>query len=511
MCAASTTTLTATPGGGTWSSGSTTIATVGAGTGVVFSQMTAGMAPITYTLPTGCRSITSVAVNRVIPTISLTPFPGSTVCIGTNVTFTPVVTNEGTSPTYLWKVNNVNVAISPTYTYMPLDGDVVYCRVTSNAPCALPDTARTTLTMNADPIVTPYVTIGSQYIDSICTGTIDTLTALPVHGGSAPIFQWWKNGVFEGAGTNYVYTPVAGDLIRLKMTSNAACRYRDTANDFLNLGIVAYQTPTITVTASPSDTVCMGDYVTYTATTNWGGLAPRYWWTVNDTFVSDALNYTYVPVTGDVVRFHLISNYPCVTADSVVSVNPVKVHSYPMPTAHLTVTPGYIIWPGTNATFTVHTVGTTPYLTYQWYVNGVPRTGATLSYFISSTLSNRDSVACEVTDYGYCRNFSIFAYARISINTNVGVNELTNEGNNVRLYPNPNTGNCQLDFTSMIKETLSVSVSDMTGREISKTEWNVEPGNNVLPMDMSHLAKGVYFTKIYSATGGQQTIKTVIE
>jgi hypothetical protein len=48
------------------------------------------------------------------------------VCQGTSVTFTANPVNGGNSPFYQWKVNGINQGIdSQTYTYSPLNGDVV--------------------------------------------------------------------------------------------------------------------------------------------------------------------------------------------------------------------------------------------------------------------------------------------------------------------------------------------------------------------------------------------------
>ena len=55
------------------------------------------------------------------------------VCAGTSVTFTAVPTNGGLSPSYQWKVNGVNTGPnSSTFTYTPINNDVVTCVLTSS-------------------------------------------------------------------------------------------------------------------------------------------------------------------------------------------------------------------------------------------------------------------------------------------------------------------------------------------------------------------------------------------
>src|SRR5581483_316162 len=67
----------------TWSSGSTAVATVVSGTGVV-TGASAGTAVITYTLSDGCQATTIVTVNALPPGISgSVPF-----CAGSTLTLT---------------------------------------------------------------------------------------------------------------------------------------------------------------------------------------------------------------------------------------------------------------------------------------------------------------------------------------------------------------------------------------------------------------------------------------
>jgi uncharacterized protein YjdB len=62
VCAGLTTTLTNTDGGGTWTSGTTVVATIGNATGVV-SAIADGTTTITYQLPAGCITTADVTVN----------------------------------------------------------------------------------------------------------------------------------------------------------------------------------------------------------------------------------------------------------------------------------------------------------------------------------------------------------------------------------------------------------------------------------------------------------------
>lgn len=78
-CIGLSSTLTSSPGGGTWTSSNTSIAGVVSGTGVV-TGVAAGTATISYTLPTGCKVGALFTVNP-LPT-AFTTFGGGAYCVG---------------------------------------------------------------------------------------------------------------------------------------------------------------------------------------------------------------------------------------------------------------------------------------------------------------------------------------------------------------------------------------------------------------------------------------------
>jgi len=77
-----------------------------------------------------------------------------TITTGTNSVFTATPTNGGTAPTYQWIVNGSNIGSSTsssTFNYVPANGDVITCIMTSNNSCTDPKTATSnaiTMTVN---------------------------------------------------------------------------------------------------------------------------------------------------------------------------------------------------------------------------------------------------------------------------------------------------------------------------------------------------------------------------
>ncbi len=82
VCVGATITLSS-PGGGSWASGSTSIASIGSSSGVV-TGVNPGIAVITYILPTGCSGTKTVTVNPLPAAIG----GPSSVCIGSTITLT---------------------------------------------------------------------------------------------------------------------------------------------------------------------------------------------------------------------------------------------------------------------------------------------------------------------------------------------------------------------------------------------------------------------------------------
>ncbi len=89
---------------------------------------------------TATRSVTMKVTDPVVPVVTITANPGTTIKTGTADTFTATVTGGGLSPQYQWEVNSVPVvsATSPTYiTSTLVNGDTVKCIVTNTDQCAL--------------------------------------------------------------------------------------------------------------------------------------------------------------------------------------------------------------------------------------------------------------------------------------------------------------------------------------------------------------------------------------
>lgn len=77
---------------------------------------------------------------------------------------------------------------------------------------------------------------------------------------------------------------------------------------------------------------------------------------------------------------------------------------------------------------------------------------------------------------------------------------------NCMLYPNPGAGNYTIEYAGGDNETLTVQVTDATGRTLIDQKWPVTAGSNHCAIDLSMYAPGIYFTQI-RGKAGRTTVK----
>ncbi|MFH1119490.1 MAG: FG-GAP-like repeat-containing protein [Bacteroidota bacterium] len=183
-----------------------------------------------------CITTPTANSNTLVITISSGVIPSVTIsadqnpaCHNTPVTFTAFPVNGGPSPQWYWYKNGylINGAVTAVYTTDELgSGDAIHCEMTSNADCLLtPYATSNAVVMTIDSGVTPAVSIVSEPVQA-CEGTLIIFTAIPENGGSAPVWQWKKNGETIDGADGPVYSSsdlMTGDMIVCEMISDAVC------------------------------------------------------------------------------------------------------------------------------------------------------------------------------------------------------------------------------------------------------------------------------------------------
>ena len=343
-----------------------------------------------------------MTVNPIVtPAIDISASPAGAVCAGTSVTFSSMTLNGGPAPTYQWKVNGLPVGSGATsYSYTPANGDTVYCKLTSDGTCLTTDTARSNVVrMIVNPVLTPTVALTVSH-DTVCAGMPVTYSASVGAAGTAPAYQWIKNGISVGAGLSvYTDTPSVHDSVYCRIISNAPCYTIDTV--FSN-AIIVHTTPLlapgIVVTAS-NDTVCAGTSVTFSATTTNVGASPALHWKVNGSYVSSAASYSYIPTNGDRVKCIVVSSYSCPSPDSATSDTvTMSVNSINRP--HLGLTESRdTVCAGDSVVFVAHADSAGAVPVYIWTIN---TTFVDTGTRFATALAVGDIVICKVLSTAVC-------------------------------------------------------------------------------------------------------------
>jgi hypothetical protein len=510
ICVGVSTSLSSATPGGSWTTSNSSIATVDGsgnttGTGI-------GTAYITYTNnSTGCYQQVPVTVDlSVTPTVTMAA-SSLEVCAGTSVTYSATSTWGGSSPIYVWSVNNEIIAGGTTYTYTPQDGDLVRVWFLSSLACAVPDTASTSVTMTVRHIASPSLDITTGMGDTVCVGVPATFTPIPVDGGTTPSFQWIVNGIPSGAGPTFTYIPANGDVVTANMTSNAYCRTADHAWATHILTVSPFLTPEVTTTINPGPVSCEGYPVNYVASQVNGGTSPQYQWLVNGNPAGAGPAYNYVPANGDVVQVILTSSFPCLTSPTDNENIAMTVIPVVQPVGNITAVPGYIVAPGAYDTFTVNIIsggGSAP--TYQWFVNAVPVPGATTATYITNDLHTGDSINCVVTNNDQCSGVSAFNYIHITVANNVGINAIASNTDGVSIFPNPSTGSFHLHGSVGDCSKVNITITDMPGRVVHTDEAVIVNGMLDKQVATTGLVPGMYLVTIQSNTGSQ-TLRMMVK
>lgn len=224
---------------------------------------------------------------------------------------------------------------------------------------------------------TPTITIATQNGTSVCAASTVTFTSTVTDGGTAPAYQWKKNGIAVGGGPVYTDALLAhGDVISCELTSNAACALTQTVQSAglsMQVGAV-YQTPV-------SAEICAGESYLFFGT-------PL---TATGTYT-----HTAAAVSG---------------CDSTVTLT-FTVKSAPVPQI------------GANG----NELSTGTFAGYQWLLNGQPAPGISNGQSYQATQSGQYSVA--VTSANGCQ-----AVSAVYTHATAGIDESEWSGFNV--FPNP--------------------------------------------------------------------------
>ena len=357
-----------------------------------------------------CVSSNPVTSNTVVMTVGPSQLvsvsvttAANPVCQGTSVSFSAIAVNGGIAPVFSWKVNGIQTGSNASsFAYIPVNGDVVTCQVTSTISCATGNPAVSLpITMTVNP-VSPVSVIVQASSNPICQGLPVSFTANPVNGGNSPVFQWTVNGFPMGSnGALFTYIPANGDAVLCKLFSSEQCRSVYPAISNTIFMTVSPNLPVNVAVSSSANPVCIGSVVTLTATPYNGGTNPFFSWRVNGSVTgTNSSIYSYVPGNGDQIACSMTSNAGCVPVAPVVSNTITMSVSQQLPVAVTIVPSMNPVCQNVQVIFTASSANSGSFPIYQWKVNGISQ-GSSNPVF-TDIPQNGDLVTCDLTSSVSC-------------------------------------------------------------------------------------------------------------
>jgi uncharacterized protein YjdB len=456
VCIGTSSSLSSTVSGGTWSSSNTAIITVspsGVATGVAV-----GTADITYTATNSCGTATAVYPMSSGLSASAGTITGpSSVCVGASVTLVDLVSG-GT-----WSSSSTSIAtVNPTtgrVTGVAAGNAIITYLVTTSC-----GTASTISNITVIDLPSPGVINGES---TICVGATVSLTAT-VPGGA------WSStapGIASVDGSGNVTGVNAGTAIIVYGVTNVCGTATALHTMLVNpLPVLA--------TITGADTVCQGGTAIMTSSATGGT------WSMSNAAASistsgvvtgvgfgpDTVLYTSTTACGTLIGWHevfvLPTSVPAITGSVNVCLGDTVVYGTVVPAGTWTVS-------NSNATIDPAT-GT---------LIGVTAGADTVTYTVVNTCGTASAtLVINVLTPAQCLA--------------LGVNNVQGaEG--ISLYPNPADGMVTIEMPQQHSDAIA-TITDVTGKVVMTVVINA--GVQHSPVDLSHLASGSYLVRITSGS-----------
>jgi len=411
--------LTAVPG--TWDAG-TTFAYAWFADGVSVAGTTATYTPAAAVLgkvitvrvtgsKTGYTSVPQTSANSAAVaegTIAASPVPtitgSATARVGTALTGAAGTWTNGTTLSYKWFADNVQLA-STTTSFTPTTAELGklitfsvtgvragYATVTRTS-LETPAVAVGTFVLAPTPTITGNARIGS--VLTVVPGTWDASTTLS--------YQWLVDGIAVAGATASTYTVAAGDLgLKVKVEVTGTKPGITTATK-ASASTAAVEEALLAQTLTPVPTVttprAVGATVTATPGTWDEGVTLSYQWLVGGVEVEGATGSTYTPVAADQTKTIVVkvtgkkSGYNSVTTTSVTgaSITVGTIALKPVPTIEGTAAVGSLL------TAVTGTWDDGVAFAYQWKSNGVNVVGATAGTYVVRAADQGMPITVTVT------------------------------------------------------------------------------------------------------------------
>jgi hypothetical protein len=448
----------------------------------------------TYSLSAnGCNDTQSIHVTvNPTPSLSSTLSPAS-ICSNTLFSYSPTSNVAGASFTWTRAVvsgisnaagNGTGAIYEVLVNTTTAPVNVYYVYSISAAGCVYNQTIHV--------VVKPYAVSPTATSNSpVCSGDTLYLFAQTVTSGVS--YSWYGPGGF----TSNLQNPIISNMQSAQAGTYAAVINLNGCLDtaFTTVAVhVAIGPPTVTISAVPGDTACLGALITLSAACS-NSYNTLYQWYRNGNAIAGASNPSYSSTglaSGDIITCKIKSNGVCQQIDTALS-NALHLYliAYPPPSIYLSEYSS-----GNTHTFTCHINGSTNGLRFQWKKNGIFISGASNSFYSSNQLSNTDTIcvvvystlACTVPD----SSVACMTIPEALPNTSASLAKIS-------LYPNPMSN--ELIIEGAVKGTRyrlvnvagQIMIKGVIGSNPEKVDTHeLVPGNYLLEFEFEDGSKLVY-------------------
>jgi ELWxxDGT repeat protein len=461
----------------------------------------------TFTNVTASHTIIANFIATVTPSVSISTST-TTICSGSNTSFTAVGTNGGSNPSYQWKKNGINAGTGSSITFLSntlSNNDVITCVLTANNACQTSATANSnaiTMTVKTSPSLA-QITNG---ISTISSASLCTLGSTYKYYDATPYGTWSSSN------------PSVASITGVSQAGSVTANTNGTATISYNIaatnGCVSTSSVVVTVAAITPNAITGNNSICVNATTSLSCTAP-----VGTTGVwSSSNNLGTINVsgvyTGTNAGTYAEARYTVTNATTgckaysskTITVNPTPV----VPT--ITFASGTLVDPRVGAPTGGFCVGrkfrvaATPNLPAGvWTATGAASIAGTDTVKINAV--GTGSIKYTYTSAAGCvnsrtMNATGYTCAARGLNT---VDVQLSTVNGFTMYPNPAKGFINLNIETLIGAG-NIVVTDLYGKTV-KTQALSMGANTV---NIANLSKGMYFVSTIT-NEGKTTKKLVVE
>ena len=295
---------------------------------------------------------------------------------------------------------------------------------------------------------------------TICAGFSTVLTA------SGGITYSWSPST--GLSCTDCDSPVANPTT----TTSYIVTVIDTNSCVKENSVVVYVTPALIANAGPDTAICAGNSVTLNAI----GGANYSWNPLTDLSCADCPNPIASP-SATISYEVTVTDGTCAPATDIVQVT---VHQLPVANASVDTT----ICAGASTT-----LNASGGISYNWS----PVVGLN-NPAIATPIANPTTTTAYVVTVTDVNGCSATANITVSVQVCAGISSIL-ESNDILVFPNPANDFLNIQINTKVKQ-LDVEILNIQGQIVYYDKTGIVSGNYVKQIDVSSLAKGIYYLKV---------------